>query len=246
MLGDDSINLNFPVHKVIAIDTTNNIVTLSNSSRFVNNGDQLAFFDGVGQFLGVAQVISKTVGDGIGNYMTSVDAIPPNVAVNSYVKNVNFLNSRFFVDSNVIQNTNGHGILAQIPNGLISNNAFYNLDRNAIRLLSSIGDWNEGVGAFNVAIRGNTVLNGGVDFDGSNIPWSAITAYGQGSDGNLSGYIMNQDIEISGNSLLGLSQGCLGVALSQNVSIFNNVCTLNHPSSYSNLTTNQSVNVISQ
>ena len=178
-----------------------------------------------------------------GNYKVTVDAIQPNVAVNTYARNVSFLNTRFFVDSNVMQNINGHGVLAQIPNGLVSNNSFNNLNRNAIRLLSSIGYWNEGVGAFNVAVRGNSVSNGGMDIDASNIPWSSITAYGQGVDGNLSTSLMNQSIEISGNTLLGLNQGCLSIALSDSVSIFNNVCQLNFPDTYSTLTTLQSYDV---
>ena len=239
--GDDAINVAFPVHRVIAVNSSTNLLTLTNSSRFINNGDQLAFFDGEGQFLGTSQVVGQPVN--AGNYKVTVDAIQPNVAVNTYARNVSFLNTRFFVDSNVMQNINGHGVLAQIPNGLVSNNSFNNLNRNAIRLLSSIGYWNEGVGAFNVAVRGNSVSNGGMDIDASNIPWSSITAYGQGVDGNLSTSLMNQSIEISGNTLLGLNQGCLSIALSDSVSIFNNVCQLNFPDTYSTLTTLQSYDV---
>jgi len=89
------------------------------------------------------------------------------------------------------------------------------------------------------------VTNGGVDIDGSNIPWSSITVYGQGVDGKLSHYLMNENIEISGNTLLGLSQGCLGITVTENVSMFNNVCKLNFPNRYSNLTIFQSENVTS-
>jgi hypothetical protein len=223
VLGDDGINLNNPVHPIIAIDTKTNKLTLAKSARFIAKNDTLAFFSELGGYLGKAMVTSDTVDKGRGNYEVTLDVIPKEVSERSLVRDVDQICSRFSVTDNIFEDMNGHGVLAQIPNGQISNNKFLRLNRNAIRMLSSIGTWNEGVGAFNIAVRNNEVINGGIDL-GMDIPWSAITVYGQRRGGNLSEHLYNENIEITGNRLQGLRQGCFGIANSRNVLIKNNFC----------------------
>jgi len=223
MLGDDAMNLNNPIHSIASIARENRKLILSKSSRFVAKGDTLAFFDEHGGYIGKSAVAGDTVDKGRGNFEVSVDALPAEVSEKSFVRDLELIGSRFAVTDNAIEDLNGHGVLAQIPNGLIAHNSFQRLNRNAIRLLSSVGTWNEGVGAFNVAVRDNVVENGGVD-SGMDIPWSAITVYGQRRGGNLSEYLFNENIEISGNRLKGLKQSCIGVANSRKVLLKNNLC----------------------
>jgi len=241
-LGDDTMNLNFPIHPVLNVDAQGKTITLGNSSRFIAKGDKLAFFDAQGQYSGYATVDSDIVTAGGGNNSMQLDGLPANVTTKSFVRNVSLISSRYAITDNIIENTNGHGVLVQIPNVLVSNNTFKSIDRNAIRLLSSTS-WREGVGAFNVAVRNNTVMNGGLD-PGRNIPWSAITAYGQGHDGNLQDNLINENIEISDNKLQNLKQGCIAIANSRNVKIKNNTCSYVTSGSTTNVVTTRSVNVV--
>lgn len=219
---DDAINLGNPIHPIKQTIPSGRKILLSISSRFIQQGDKLAFFDDKGLFFGEATVVAPTADRGKGIYEVTLDTWPANLTENSFVRDVDLISSRFLIKNNQFEDISGHGILAQIPNGLISENVFARLNRNAVRLLSNIGMWNEGVGAFNIAVRNNKVIDGGTDH-GMEMPWSSISVYGGVKDG-LSQYLFNENIEISGNNFDGLKQGCIAVLNSRKVRIRNNIC----------------------
>lgn len=223
LMVDDAINLYSPVHPVKAINTTAGTVMLAVSSRFIAQSDTLAFFANDGGFLGTAKVIAPPVAAPNNEYILSVDQLPQGAGMQSLVRTVELITRRFKITDNVIQNISGHAILAQIPHGLIANNVVRNINRNAIRLLSDIGTWNEGVGAFNVAVRSNTIVNPGID-PVLDFPWAAITAYSGASGRVLSPHFYNRDLEITDNKVENYKQGCISVMSSLNVVARGNRC----------------------
>ena len=216
-LGDDAINISNPINPVVSV--VDNKLLLSSSSRFIDQSDELAYFNTDGGYLGKGVVLS-VIDRGAGKFEFEMDSIAAGAFV---VRDINLIASRYAMVDNVFDNLNVHGVLAQIPNGLISGNTFSRLGKNAIRLLSSIGPWLEGVGAFNVAVRGNDIASGGID-SGFGVNWAAITAYGQKSDGNLSDTLFNDNIEVSGNTITGVAQNCVSISNTKNAIINNNIC----------------------
>lgn len=227
LVMDDAINLYSPIHTIRALDISSRRVVLAISSRFIAESDTLAFFANDGGFQGTAKVIAPPVAAPNNEFIFTLDQLPPGTGMQSVVRAVELITRRFKVADNVIENISGHAILTQIPHGLISNNTVRNINRNAIRLLSDIGTWNEGVGAFNVAVRGNTIVNPGVD-PVLDFPWAVITAYSGASGRVMSPHFYNRDLEISDNRIENYLQGCISVISSLNVVVRRNTC-LQHP-----------------
>jgi hypothetical protein len=223
LMMDDAINIYSPVHPIKAIDAAAKSVMLAVSSRFISQGDTLAFFSNDGGFQGTAKVIANPAAAPNNEYLLNLDQLPPGVTTQSLVRTVELITRRFKIADNTIENISGHAILAQIPHGLIANNTVRNINRNAIRLLSDIGTWNEGVGAFNVAVRGNTIVNPGLDPE-LDFPWAAITVYSGASGRVLSQNFYNRDLEISDNHVENYKQGCISVMNSLNVVARGNSC----------------------
>src|SRR5205807_1104866 len=92
------------------------------------------------------------------------------------VRDLALIGSRFYVADNTIEECHCHAMLVQLPNGLIERNVMRNLTANALRLLTDVGSWNEGVGAINVIVRQNTIINSGID-GARMVPWAAISVY---------------------------------------------------------------------
>jgi hypothetical protein len=147
----------------------------------------------------------------------------PGADARSVARNIALISSRFFVAGNTIERCHCHGLLVQLPNGVVERNTFRRLAYNAIRLLTDIGAWNEGVGAFNVAVRNNVISGTGIDTS-LPMPWAAISAYGGVRGGVVASEPVNQDIEISGNTVTDAQQGCITVASSRSVSVKGNTC----------------------
>lgn len=226
VLGDDAVNLSNPIHSIRAVDHGLATVVLGVSSRFITKGDKLAFFDEDGKYLGVSSVTALPLDKGNSDFAVQVDKLPTEVTKTSFVRDIALITSRYKVSNSLVENINGHGVLAQIPNGLIQQNVIRNIPRNAIRLLSDIGNWNEGVGSFNVVVRDNTLKNIGID-PITDVPWAAIAVYGSAKQRkgiHLSKELVNEDIEIVNNTIENYVQGCIAVANSRNALVKGNKC----------------------
>jgi len=224
-MGDDAINISNPVHPVEAINASAKTMIISNSARFLAQNDTLAFFDIQGTLIGTAKIMSKPVWIAETRHTVEVDQIPAGVQIGTKVRNVNLISSRYEVSGNLIEKCSCHGILAQTPNGLIEGNTIRQINRNPIRLLTSVTLWNEGSGAFNVAVRKNTIDTTGFD-DALDVPWSAISVYGEANSKMFAaGLYANQDVEISQNTLRGLRQGCVTLASTRRAKISGNSCS---------------------
>jgi hypothetical protein len=222
--GDDAINLNGPVHTLTRVEDGGRSVVLGKYSRFISAGDRLAFFDAQGQYLGQRQVAATPTALGGLDYRVALDQpLGSGWAVN-VVRDLGLLGSRYVVANNVIERCYCHGLLAQLPNGLVEANTFQDIGRNAIRLLTDVGQWNEGVGAINVIVRGNQIRRTGGDPAGV-LPWAAISVYGGARGGTLATGPVNRHVRIANNTIEKVPMGCITVASSASVVVRDNQCT---------------------
>jgi hypothetical protein len=221
--GDDGINLNNPVHPIVSVSGDGRTMVMSKYSRFISAGDSLAFF-GNGRYLGQAQVVASPKAMGGLNYQLSLSQAVPGVNTSSVARDITLIASRFFVGGNTIERCHCHGMLVQLPNGLVQENTFRELSYNALRLLTDIGSWNEGVGAINVIVNKNTISDTGVDSSLGPMPWAAISAYGGARGGVVAAEPVNRFIDISDNTISDAQQACITVASSISVTVTNNTC----------------------
>lgn len=219
--GDDAINLEAAVSPVISLSDDGRTLRLGKHSRLIANGDQLAFFDRTGRYLGKASVSGNPKSLGADNEIV-IDQKVPGVEALSVVRDASNISSRFDVSNNIMEDCGCHALVAQVPNGLAENNTMSNLAGNAIRLLTDVGYWNEGVGAFNVIVRGNKITNSGVD-RARMAPWAAITAYG-GAIGGAAVFPVNKDLQITDNIITNAKQGCISISSSVKVLVARNQC----------------------
>lgn len=226
VLGDDAVNLSNPIHPIRSVDHSTSSVVLGMSSRFIAKGDKLGFFNEDGKFLGTGTVTDVPQDKKNSDFLMRLDKLPPEVTLQSVVRDIDLITSRYKISKNLVENNNVHGFLAQIPNGLIEKNSIRDMPRNAIRLLSDVGNWNEGVGSFNVVVRENALKNIGID-PITDVPWAAIAVYGgvKGRKGiHLSNELVNEDIEIVNNTIENYVQGCISIANSRNALVKGNKC----------------------
>jgi hypothetical protein len=221
LLGDDAININSPIHAIIGMIRSENKMTLSRSSRLIEIGDTLAFFNDGGEYIGNSKVNSVPVDKGAGYFEITVDKLPLEISSSSLIRTLELSGYRVCISNNLFEDLNVHAILAQTPHTLIVGNTVTGINRNAIRLLSNIGSWNEGTGAFNCKITDNYLEDIGLDI-GGNIPWAAISIYGQKKDGNSADYLFNDWVEISDNKFITLRQKAIGVSNTNNIKISGN------------------------
>lgn len=219
--GDDALNIQNPIQPITAVADDGKTLKMSKYSRFISAGDELAFFGSGGDFLGTAKATDPPKALGGLDSEVKVDASVPGVAVGAVVRDVALVSSRFYVADNVIEDCKCHGMLLQIPNGLVERNQINNAGANAVRMLTDTA-WGEGVGAFNIIFRKNVIRNSGTDGQ-KMVPWSAITVYG-GARGGAASALMNRDIEIVDNQVEGASQGCITVANADRVKVSRNQC----------------------
>ncbi len=219
--GDDAINIENPIQPISALSEDGKTLKMSKYSRFISEGDELAFFTGAGDFLGTAKTTAPPRALGGLDGEVTIDSPVAGVTPASVVRDVALIASRFYVADNVIEDCKCHGMLLQIPNGLVERNTFNNVGANAVRMLTDT-TWGEGVGAFNIVFRRNTIRNSGLDGQ-KLVPWSAITVYGGGRGGPTSA-LMNRDIDIVDNRIDGAGQGCITVANSDRVRVLRNQC----------------------
>ncbi len=220
---DDGINISSAVHPVLRIEDDPAVLVLGKYSRFINAGDMLALFDGQGRYLGQRRVTSQPVPLGGLDHKVVLDSSVPGLQLGGAARDLALTGSRYVVADNIIERCYCHGVLAQLPNGLIERNTIRDISHNAIRLLTDVGTWYEGVGAINVVLRGNTITRNGFDV-ANTLPWAAISAYGGARGGKVAESAVNAHLEISDNTIDGAQQACITVASSQSVVVRDNRC----------------------
>jgi len=221
--GDDAINLNSPVSPVLKVSDDGKTVQLSTYSRFISASDSLAFFDTTGSYLGRATVVG--IPKSLGGLTTEIalDRAPASISTATVARDIALTNNRVAVLRNNVSNCNCHGLLVQVPNVLVDGNVFSGLNYNAVRLLTNLGGFKEGVGAINVIVSNNQISGTGIDTS-LPLPWAAISAYGALRNNVVSVNPMNKSLVITGNTIRNAAQGCITVASSSDVVVTKNVC----------------------
>jgi hypothetical protein len=220
--GDDGINLNNPVIPVVSNEDDGRTLVLGAYSRFIRPGDMLAFFDEQGQLTDQARVVAPPSPLKGLDHRVRLER-PVLAAPGSTVRDLSLISSRFDVSGNLIEDCHCHALLAQWPNGRIEGNTFRHLRANAVRLLTDVGQWKEGTGAFNVSVRGNELSDIGLD-TAPLLPWAAITVYGGARHARLATAPVNRYIDIADNAIRDARQGCVTVASARDVRIERNTC----------------------
>ncbi|MDR3734180.1 MAG: right-handed parallel beta-helix repeat-containing protein [Acidobacteriaceae bacterium] len=224
--GDDGINLNNPVHPIVKIGPDGKDLILSTHSRFIQMHDRISAFDETNKYLGTAEVMEplKPLG-GPNNQWNGImlDHAIEGLTLKSLFRDDNLVNSRVAVVHNTIRDCQCHGLLVQVPNALIADNTFANTSANAIRLLTNLGSFKEGVGAINVLVRNNLITNPGIDAGLHGLHWAAISAYAAGNAGVVA-EPSNRFIDLVGNSISNAQQGCISIASSEMVNLTGNIC----------------------
>ena len=221
-MGDDAINAAAPVLAVVSLDASGTVLTLGPYSRFVMPGDTLAVFDANGDPVTTALVQAVTTR----SYPNSVVQLASSIGgVSSadVVRDASYANNRLSVSGNVIDGCECHAILVQTPNALVSGNTISNTANGGIEALTNIGTFQEGTGAINDIIDGNTLSSTGYD-PSLSMPWGAISLYGATSTG-VEATPINFDVAVTDNSISGpTGTGCVTVASGSTVVVAGNDC----------------------
>jgi hypothetical protein len=218
--GDDQINLRSIIHKVAPVSADS--ATLSNDGRLIRVGDELAFFDKAGEYLGRRVV---NFAPPIGNSDTVTFRFAPGDPFTGavYARDINITPRRFAIVNNTMAHSAGRGMLIQIPVGLIQGNTIRNLPRTAIRMLTSFDPWLEGAGAINVRITGNTIDSGGGEI-GFNFVTGIITALGEVVSAKIPTNVLNGPIKIDNNKFTSPRAPCIAIYNTQGLVQENNKC----------------------
>jgi hypothetical protein len=220
--GDDAINLSAQVSPVVSMQGDGRRMVVSKFSRFILPGQQLAFFSAGGVFEGVATVTAITPRQGM-EHEILVDRPMRSVRKITFVRNLSIGFGRAYVHGNRIGDCVCHGVLAQTPNTLIDGNMIRNTTGAALRGLAGTGFFLEGVGAINLKITNNHIVNSGYDAP-AGAPWGAINVYGMGPAGVIKDGVVNHNVEISDNLIEGYMQKCVMVASTLGAQVRNNTC----------------------
>jgi hypothetical protein len=218
--GDDLINLRSHIHK--ATPTGTDTATLTNDARLIRVGDEVAFFNKDGEYLG-RRIVSQAPPIGNSDVVTFTFQPGEPFTEAAYARVINMTARRFAVVDNTLYDAAGRGMLIQVANGIVQNNVFRNLPRSAVRMLTSFEPWLEGAGAINVRVSGNTIENGGTEFVTS-FGTGIITALGELAQGKLSSNMYNAWIKIDGNRFTTPRATCIAVYNTKHVIQENNDC----------------------
>lgn len=218
--GDDNINLRSIIHKVQAVGADS--VTIGTDGRMIRAGDEVAFFNKAGEYLGRRIVKSAPP---FGNTDVVTFPLAPGEPINEavFARSINITPRRFAVVNNTFADSGGRGVLIQIPNGIIQNNTFRNLPRTAIRMLTSFDPWYEGAGAINVRVTGNTIENGGAEL-GFSYATGIIMALGEVNWMKIATNMHNGPIKIDNNKFIAPRAPCIVVYSTKGLVQENNSC----------------------
>lgn len=204
--GDDQINLSSIIHRATPVG---NSVTLTKNARLVRVGDEVAFFNKDGEYVGQRTIASAPP---IGSSDTVTFGLKPGEPIDTaaYARTINLTPRRFAIVNNTFADSAGRGILIQIANGLIQNNKFRSLPRTAIRMLTSFDPWLEGAGAINVRVTGNTIENGGAELGYSYVT-GIIMAMGEVASTQVSATMQNGPIKVDNNKFIAPRAACVAL-----------------------------------
>jgi hypothetical protein len=205
--GDDQINLRSIIHKTTPTGT--NSATLTNDARLIRVGDEVAFFNKAGEYIGRRTVNAAPP---IGNSDTITFGFAPGEPFNeaAYARDINLTPRRFAIVNNTLADSAGRGMLIQIPNGVIQGNTVRGLPRTAIRMLTSFDPWLEGAGAINVRITGNSFDSGGGE-SGFQYLTGIITALGEVVSAKIPSNMQNGPIKIDNNKFTAPRAACIAI-----------------------------------
>lgn len=220
--GDDAINLSSPVFQILGQSADGMALDLNAYGRYIRKGDHLVFFRPDAAVAATALVLEDARIGQPGKSSVRLDQSINGLDAKWLVRDFELLSSRFAILGNDISRCNCHAILAQTPNGLISDNHISDTKYNAIRLITNLWQWKEGAGAFNVRVEKNIIANGGGD-NSLKFPFGAISLYGVGA-GGISTQSTNDHILIANNDISHVAQACISVSNSQNVEVTGNNC----------------------
>jgi hypothetical protein len=224
--GDDGINLASSISIVTQQDATG-AYHISAAGNIVT-GEKIALFDANLNYLGNGTEVSRLATNPVdGTSAVTLSGTIPNGSSAAFAREEAILGSRYAVIGNTISNCDCHGVLAQLPNGLVSGNTFSGLRYNAIRLLTSAA-FLEGTGAANVLVTNNTISNTGADSQ-TGFVWSAISAYGvlastSGALG-MTPLPVNGTLSITGNTVQNTQDACITVGDTETATVQGNTCT---------------------
>jgi hypothetical protein len=225
--GDDAINIASPILDVNP-GQGDHSVRLKWESGQVAPGSRFAFFDEKLRYIRTGSVVERQQRGSDGSALLWFDS-PVNKGGNvRFARDLSRRSNRYAIINNDITRCECHGVLAQAPNGIIRVNRFTKTRFNAVRLLTS-SNWQEGSGAYNVAVERNIVRDTGGDAR-RGLVWAAISVYGELVDTtNATGSIvsldiLNQTIRIADNDIADVDQGCISVASAARVTIRGNRC----------------------
>jgi hypothetical protein len=142
------------------------------------------------------------------------------------VRDLQLMNSRYVIQGNTITNCHCHALLLQAPYGLVTRNTMAGTAYNAVRLLTSVGPFKMGAGAFDVIVRQNDISGTGGD-NSMKMPWAAISAYGVTRGNTVALSPVNSDLQILDNRISNVEQGCITVMSSRRVTVSGNSCDAN-------------------
>ncbi len=225
--GDDAINIASPILDVGAGQGEHS-VRLKWESGQVATGSRYAFFDEGLRYVRAGTVVERQQRGSDGSAILWFDSSVNKGGNVRFARDLSRRSNRYAIINNDITRCECHGVLAQAPNGIIRVNRITKTRFNAVRLLTS-SSWQEGSGAYNVAVERNIVRDTGGDAR-RGLVWAAIGVYGElRDDSNATGSvvsrdILNQNIRIAENDIADVDQGCISIASAARVTIRSNRC----------------------
>lgn len=204
-LLDDAINLNAPIHKVLESNSDGFLV--NKAVNLIKPNDKIALFSNDGEYLGITEVKNKRTAKNDTAYIEiqNQSLISPEV---KFIRNTTWSNKRYTIRNNTFKNIGAHSILAQTPHGWIYGNKFMGNRNQSIRLLTSLGQWQEGVGAFNILVSDNFFKTAGVDRFPLGVN-GEISIYGGIQAQKLTSKLVNDYILIKSNNFESTSNQCV-------------------------------------
>jgi hypothetical protein len=218
--GDDQINLRSIIHKVTPVSADS--ATLTTDARLIRAGDEVAFFNKAGDYIG-RRLVNAAPPLGNSDTLTFGFAKGDAIAEAAFARVVNITPRRYAIVNNTLADSAGRGMLLQIPNGLVQKNVIRGLPRTAIRLLTSFDPWYEGAGAINVRITGNTIDGGGAELGFSWLT-GIITALGEVVSAKPAATMQNGPLKIDNNVFTAPRAACIAVYSTKDVKQENNIC----------------------
>jgi len=218
-VGDDQINVRSLVHKVTNITTDG--ATLSNEARLISAGDEVAFFDANGVYIG-KRFISAIVDSKSTDIRSYTFAPGVSIAQAAYARDMQMTPRRVAVVGNTMVDSAGRGVLIQVPNALVQNNTI-RVPNTAIRLFTSYQQWQEGAGAINVRISGNTIDTGGAEL-GHPYQFGIITASGEVATNQVATTFQNGPVVIENNRFTAPTTSCIMLYATMTATQTGNTC----------------------